>query len=246
MRGSDALAEALGRLALPDAGLLLDLDGTLVLSEPLHAEAYRRYFRARGWVVPDGVLDEFSGRRGHEVFASLEGPWTGEDPHAVAGGVIAELVAMLAAGARPAEVPGAAEVLAAVVRTGLPTAVVTSAWRAWAAETVTALAPAGTPDGVVRLVAGEDYAHGKPDPEPYRLGAATLGLDPAGLVAFEDTAAGVASARAAGIGRVIGVTTTRDPDRLLRAGADACVPDLTTLAAAMARVPARGGPAVGG
>jgi len=231
------LAEALARLASPDGGLLLDLDGTLVLSEPLHQEAYRRFFRNRGWSVADEVVREFSGRRGHEVFADLEGPWTGEDPHALSRAVIAALAEMLATGTRPEAVPGAAEILAAAARTGLPTAIVTSAGRAWTrrvvgmlAEVESALADAAD---AIRTVTAEDCTCGKPDPEPYRRGAEALGLDPAGLVAVEDTPAGIASALGAGIGRVIGVTTTRDAALLRRAGAHACIPDLTQLAAAL-------------
>ena len=35
------------------AALLLDLDGTLVDSEPIHRAAYRAFFRERGWPEPD-------------------------------------------------------------------------------------------------------------------------------------------------------------------------------------------------
>jgi beta-phosphoglucomutase-like phosphatase (HAD superfamily) len=48
------------------------------------------------------------------------------------------------------------------------------------------------------VIAGDDVTHSKPHPEPYQLGAAALGVDPADCVAFEDSAPGVASATAAG------------------------------------------------
>ena len=47
------------------SALLLDLDGTLVDSEPLHREGYRSYFAHRGWDVPD--LSVFTGRRAAEL-----------------------------------------------------------------------------------------------------------------------------------------------------------------------------------
>ena len=47
---------------------------------------------------------------------------------------------------------------------------------------------------------------------------ALLGVDPADAVVFEDTEAGIASARAAGVGRVLAVRTTLDAHRL--GGAD--------------------------
>ena len=113
-----------------------------------------------------------------------------------------------------------------MMRAGLPTAVVTSARRTWTAGVLEAL---GAPDGL-RLVTAEDTVRGKPDPEPYRRGAEALGLPPAGLVAFEDAPAGVSSARAAGVGLVVGVTTSLGAQALLAAGADACVADLNVLA----------------
>lgn len=215
------------------AGLLVDLDGTLVLTEETHQQAYHSYFASRGWSVPDDVVREFSGRRGHEVFAALDGPWRGEDPVALAGAVIEALGRLVAAGARPAPVPGAAETLATARRLGLPTAVVTSAGRPWTAVVLETLGPAAA---AVPRVTAEDCTHGKPDPEPYRRGAALLRLPADRLVALEDTPAGVASARAAGVGRVLGVTTTRAAELLLAAGADACVPDLRPVADAVGRL----------
>ena len=41
------------RLERPGAGLLLDLDGTLLDSEPVHRGAFRDYFAGRGWQVED-------------------------------------------------------------------------------------------------------------------------------------------------------------------------------------------------
>lgn len=48
------------------------------------------------------------------------------------------------------------------------------------------------------VVAGEDVANGKPDPEPYRLAASRLDVRPDECIAFEDSALGVRSAKAAG------------------------------------------------
>lgn len=225
----DLRARLAAALSVPGAGLLLDLDGTLVLSEELHRRAYRRTFAARGWAVDDDVLARFSGRRADEVFPTLDGPWRGEDPVALTKAVLATLAAMVADGERPAQVPGAARALAAAARAEIPTAVVTSARREWTSGVLDAL---GAPDGV-RLVTAEDCARGKPDPEPYRRGAEALGLPPGGLVAFEDTPAGVTSARAAGVGLVVGVTTSLPAGPLLAAGAQACTPDLLALAAVL-------------
>jgi sugar-phosphatase len=51
-------------------------------------------------------------------------------------------------------------------------------------------------------VFGEDVSFGKPHPEPYLLGARHLGLQPADIVAFEDTSAGLQSILGAGMSAV--------------------------------------------
>lgn len=57
------------------------------------------------------------------------------------------------------------------------------------------------------LVTADDVTVGKPDPAPFLLGAKTVGAEPIHCVAFEDSPAGVQSARAAGM-EVIALTTT--------------------------------------
>lgn len=211
----------------PGAGLLLDLDGTLLDSEPVHRASYRAYFASRGWQIDDADVRQFAGRRAAEVFAALPGPWTGEDPDALTEAVLAELSRSTL---RPAPVLGAVRLLVACARAGLPVAVVTSARLDWASA---ALALLGSPAGTVRMVTAEDCAAGKPDPEPFRRGAQRLALDPAGLLAVEDSPAGIASARAAGVGQRLGITTTHPAADLRAAGATATAPDLSALADAV-------------
>ncbi len=63
------------------------------------------------------------------------------------------------------------------------------------------------------LVTADDVTNGKPDPQPYLVGAQRMDLPPSACVVIEDSAAGVTSAKAAGM-RVIAVTTTHHPDAL--------------------------------
>jgi beta-phosphoglucomutase-like phosphatase (HAD superfamily) len=57
----------------------------------------------------------------------------------------------------------------------------------------------GFADDVSLVIGTEDYPRGKPDPAPYVLAAERLALSPAECLAFEDSAAGVTSAKAAGM-----------------------------------------------
>jgi mannitol-1-/sugar-/sorbitol-6-phosphatase len=91
------------------------------------------------------------------------------------------------------------------------------------------LAAAGLPLPAM-LVTPELTKRGKPDPEPYLLGAELLGAAVTECVVLEDAPAGVASGRAAGM-IVIGVLTTHNREDL--GGATACIADLTELADAL-------------
>jgi HAD superfamily hydrolase (TIGR01509 family) len=90
--------------------------------------------------------------------------------------------------------PGACELLHAVKRAGLPTALVTSTGRALVEV---ALKTIGVEDFDV-VVCGDEVSMPKPDPEPYRTAATLLGVAIEDCVAIEDSPTGVSSALASG------------------------------------------------
>jgi sugar-phosphatase len=57
------------------------------------------------------------------------------------------------------------------------------------------------------MVTGDEVERGKPDPEPYLTAARRTATDPANCVVVEDSPAGIASGKAAGM-RVAAVMTT--------------------------------------
>ena len=201
--------------------LLLDLDGTLIDSEPIHRAAYRAFFAERGWDVPD--LTMFTGRRAEDVFMVEPGPWTGQDPAALS----AEVMAFVHAGEDPAPVAGAVALIAAAREYDVPLAVVTSAGPDWVQRAV-----GGTLDSLHHMeviVTRDDVDEGKPDPAGYLLACSRLGVDAAGALAAEDSPAGVRAALDAGVGHVVGISTTHDAAELTAAGAHVVLPDLTDI-----------------
>lgn len=203
------------------SGLLLDLDGTLVDSEPLQRAAYRAFFTARGWPAPD--LSLFTGRRAEDVFATEPGPWTRLDARLLA----AEVRALVPRDVPPAAVPGARETVLAAAERRVPVAIVTSARPEWVAVAVDGL---GVMDHIDLVVTADDVVDGKPDPAGFLLACSRLGIEPDGALAVEDALAGVLAARAAGIGQVFGVTTSRTAAELAAAGAHATYDDLRPVA----------------
>lgn len=204
--------------------VLFDLDGTLLDSEPMHRAAFGSFFAERGWSVDAPTYAHFVGRRGSDVFATLPGPWAGEDPDAM----VAEVLGHLArSDVVPEPAPGARELIQGLHARSVPLALVTSATRAWAEYAVEEVL--GVRESFDALITWQDVVYGKPDPAPYRAACQALHVDPAKAVAIEDSVAGVTAAVAAGVGRVVAVTTTTDARLLRDAGAHQVVGSLEEL-----------------
>lgn len=199
-------------------GLLLDLDGTLIDSEHTHLAAYRRMFAAKGWQVAASEMEIFKGRPGPEVFQSEPGPWRGLDPEKL--GLEARSYVDIRRDP-PRIFAGAREIM----QIKIPKCLVTSAWRQWAQLAARLLdAPAS-----LKVISQEDIRTGKPDPEPYLVGAKTLGLPASSCIVIEDTTSGVISARQAGAGRIYAVTTSQERAALAQAGAELVTDSLQEL-----------------
>ncbi|MDP9862732.1 MULTISPECIES: HAD family hydrolase [Streptosporangium] len=214
-RGDDGDLEA--RTAMDAA--LFDLDGTLINSEHRSMAMWAMLLDNHGVVHDEVVLRGFMGRRGRDVLA--------ERAHLFPGRRIDDLISeVMSFNDHPGlpavvPVPGAADLVRRVSAYGSPIAVVTSASREWAEER---LAEVGVRDLVRVLVSARDVVEGKPAPEGFLLAAHRLSVDPAHCVAFEDSIAGIAAAKAAGM-RCVGIATTHAGTELTEA--DIVVADLT-------------------
>ena len=95
--------------------------------------------------------------------------------------------------------PGVARLLAEADEAGVPLAIASNAPAAWVERHLERLGLIHhfEPHGAVITV--DRVERPKPDPEPYLTAVARLGAAPGRSVAFEDSATGVAAARAAGL-----------------------------------------------
>lgn len=174
-------------------GLLLDCDGVLVDSHDAAAVAWNQW--AMRWAPGfDFHRDVEHGRRIRDLVAELV-----SDPADVAAAVAELVQTELDCATDVNEIPGARRFLDSCPAGRW--AVVTSGNRALATARLTS---AGLPRPAV-LVTGEDVENGKPFPDPYLIAAQRLRLSPTRCAVFEDAAAGVDAARAAGVGTVVGV-----------------------------------------
>ncbi|WP_369222484.1 HAD-IA family hydrolase [Streptomyces sp. R39] len=193
--------------------LLLDMDGTLVNSDAVVERIWRRWSERHG-LDGDEVMQVVHGRQGHASMAVLLPDRPMKQNLADNARMLAEETADTEG---VVEIPGAAAFLASLQ--GLPHALVTSAD---VALTTARMAAAGLPLPAVRVTA-ESVGASKPDPEGFLKGAAELGIAPADCVVFEDSGAGIAAGRAAGM-RVVGVGA-----RAAVHGPDVVVRDLTAV-----------------
>ena len=191
--------------------VVFDFNGTLSDDEPLLCEIFTHLFAEHGRPMSaQEYFDELAGLSDPEIVTT----WLGED-HPDVQAVIDERVSRY----RTAASDGSTvhEHVREAVRFAAERAPVAICSGAARDEIEPVVEAAGLVACFRAIVTSDDVVHGKPDPEGYVKTLALLGADPAESVVFEDTEAGLASARAAGVGRVLAVRTTLEPHRLAAA-----------------------------
>jgi beta-phosphoglucomutase len=221
--------------------VIFDFNGVLVDDEHVHFELFREILGQEG--IP------MTARQYHEQFLGLDDRGCLEAALVEAGRVpdapgLDDLIArkarryvtVAAEGLR--YFPGAAECLSALARRW-PLAINSGALRP---EIEFALVQLGCRERVAAIVSAEDTTRCKPDPQGYLLALEALrrhrqadasdavptDLHPDHCLVIEDSLAGVASAKGAGM-CAIGITHTYPAAALLESGADTTIDGLATL-----------------
>jgi len=191
--------------------VIFDFNGTLSDDEPILCEIFMHLFAEHGKPMSaQEYFDRLVGLSDPEIVRA----WLGDDDPDVES-VIEERTRRY----RDAVADGSSvhEHVREAVRfaaSRIPLAICSGAARVEIEPVVEA---AGLAACFKTIVSSDDVAHGKPDPEGYAKALAALDVDPADSLVVEDTEAGIASARAAGVGRVVALQTTLDPRRLVEA-----------------------------
>ncbi|MGA0413701.1 MAG: HAD family hydrolase [Actinobacteria bacterium] len=171
-------------LLFDNDGVLVDSMGTVDGSWGVWSKTYSPGFQ---------ISYEHHGRRASEIVASLIGEELFEEALAEINRLELELTHLTTA------MPGAKKLLESL-ESGTWT-VVTSAGRDLGTSRLKA-AGLPVPD---ELVCADDVSSGKPNPEPYLMGAKKLSIDISQCIVFEDAPSGVAAGVAAGASAVIGI-----------------------------------------
>ena len=182
--------------------LVLDLDGVVADTEPTAAAILAETYATAGVVLEAAELRDLVGIE----FGRLE-PLL-RSRHAVAADAVAlrdefdrRYHAKLRKGVAPN--PGVVELLDEVQAAGVPVAIASSSPLA---QVELVLSATGILSRVDAVATGSEVQRTKPAPDVYLLALRRLGVAAAGAVAIEDSATGVAAARAAGLA-CVGVRT---------------------------------------
>ena len=183
-------------LAIPEGDFqayLFDCDGTVADSMPLHLVAWQTALAEFGCSF---TSEQFYGWGGLPAEVVIERLNEEQGLHMIAP-VVAERKEELYYEMLP-QLQTVAEVMEHVLAAQgrVRTAIVSGS----TLESVTAsLKTLGLMDKFETLVCAGDYAHGKPNPEPFLLAAERLGVAPERCLVFEDADPGIVAATAAGM-----------------------------------------------
>lgn len=182
---------------------IFDCDGTLADTMSLHYDAWKMALEPHGAVLPEDLYYSWGGRPTREIVEELNKmQGLSMDPEAMVHHKESFYHSLIPE-VRPIE---PVVTFARKMHGTKPLAVASGGGREAVTSTLDSL-------GLIPLfhaiITSEDYAHGKPSPDPYLEAARRLGVDPAGCLVFEDTEIGRRSAHAAGMECVL----VADPSR---------------------------------
>lgn len=230
---TSALTEHLHRSGLrrmePQAALI-DMDGTLYDSMPLHARAWQEMIATVGLTMEPAEFYLHEGRTGADTIGLLFRRYLGREATDEDCRRLYQIKSECFKRYDPAPVmPGAQRVIELMGEAGLKRVLVTGSGQSSLIMRLDDDYP-----GVFGLrVTAADVRLGKPRPEPYLKGAERAGADPRHCVVLENAPLGVESGHTAGC-FVIGVNTGPIPRQvMLDAGADILFDSMPQAAEAM-------------
>ncbi|MBV9488875.1 MAG: HAD family phosphatase [Verrucomicrobia bacterium] len=194
-------------------GAIFDWDGVIIDSSAHHEASWERLAAETGLPLPPGHFKRGFGMKNEFIIPNLLG-WTGEPEEVRRLSCRKEALyreIIVESGIRP--LPGAVGLLDRLREAGVPCAVGSSTPRL---NIETVLQMLGLQRHFQTIVAAEDVAHGKPDPEVFLKAAEGIRSSPSCSVVFEDAFVGIEAAIRGGM-KVVAVATTNPLESLGRA-----------------------------
>ena len=210
-------------------GFLFDIDGTLANTDPTHFEVFQELLLKEPSINGGKPIDEaffrskIAGRQNLLIMKDLFPSWTKEKAAAWSLTKEARFREVAAATMVKKTTAGLPRLIDFIQAKQMQACAVTNAPRVNAEAILEGI---GFADFFgERLIIGDECERAKPDPLPYRLGAAAIGVAPEDCVVFEDSPAGAVAGKAAGA-VVVGILSGQSWDALEAAGCDLIVGDM--------------------
>lgn len=217
--------------------LILDFDGVIVDSEPMHEAGLRAGFERVGMTLSAQTNQQrlvgFADRDAYKAVCADFGRTPSDEEFAAISRdkwVFAQEA--FARGEVPA-FPGTLRLIQEATQARVPVAICSGARRREIEHITRALRI----DSLMRfIISADDVTHSKPHPEPYLKAVAAMGLAANRCVTIEDTDKGVAAAKAAGVravavGHTLPASRLTHADRFVASSADISLEMLAQLAA---------------
>ena len=208
-------------------GFIFDMDGVVIDSNPYHKIAWGKFLQGKGIPCDDQFFDNvLSGRTGPTSLLIIFGD---DLPETLMVEYLAEVDQNYQNILRQSEevkpIAGIHEFLDSVRGNGYRLALATSAPPLNIELGLEKLKL----EGVFEVVVGKvDVIQGKPHPEVYLTTVERLGLHIEKCIVFEDSFAGIQSARSAGM-PVVGIASGHSKEDLLKEGVTLAVDDFTKI-----------------
>lgn len=203
---------------------IFDMDGTLLNNMPLYYRAFRVFIERHGLhPPPPAEAARLIGMRQSDIFPALFGRALTPEEIARYSAEAGAIYRSLLAGVTP--LPGLLRFLDLLEQRQVRIGLATSAPRDNVAPTLDAL---GITSRFAAITLGEEVPRGKPAPDIFLEAARRLGQPADRCIVFEDSHAGIAAARAAGM-RCIALATTHAADELRPTAPDLIVADYDEL-----------------
>lgn len=185
------------------------MDGVIVDSNPYHKIALKQFCKKYGKeLTEDELREKIYGRRNQDWLTNIFGPLDESKMKNYADEKEELFRKVYEKDIKP--LPGLQEFLSSLKKVNIPAAIATSAPRGNVDYT---LEKTGLGEYFSTILDDSCVAEGKPHPDIYLKSAAALKYEPSKCIVFEDSLAGVQSAKNAGC-KVVGLTTTHSPEEL--------------------------------
>lgn len=194
----------------PPEGIIFDMDGVMVDSNPYHLEKWAALLAEYGVEYdPAKLPKQILGQRNDTALRFFFGDKLSAEDRAR---IIEELEEKFRRAFRPhaRPLPGLELLIAEAHRAAIPMAVASSAMAKNVEFVVEALGFGGY---FKVLINGDEVSRPKPDPEIYLKAARQLGVEPRFSVAFEDSHIGIEAAKRAGM-KCIGIASSFPAEEL--------------------------------